>query len=64
MVGIFPTNNLSTEREGLESSVHQSPTLEMISDQVSQVKLSATETYFCAVATINRKVRKIFLRTE
>ena len=44
MVGIFPTNKLSREREALESSGHQSPRLEMISDQVSQVKLTATET--------------------
>ena len=45
MVGIFPTNKLSREREALESSGHQSPRLEMISDQVSQVKLTATETF-------------------
>ena len=45
MVGIFPTIKLSREREALESSGHHSPRLERISDQVSQVKLTATETF-------------------
>ena len=45
-VGIFPANNLSRERQVLQGSLHHSPTLEMISDQVSQLKLTATETLF------------------